>query len=59
MTAEQRRAENRRRVAAGQGFKRPPGSMREDGLTGPEILEIWNRTGAMAASGPAPKLAGR
>jgi hypothetical protein len=47
--AADKRAANRRLVALGQGFKRPPGSLREDGLTGPEIVEIWRRTGSIAS----------
>lgn len=46
----EKRATNRRQVV--QMRMEPPhhraGSLREDGLTGTEVLEIWKRTGATA-----------
>lgn len=55
----EKRAANRRLVALGQGFKRPPGSLREDGLTGPEIVEIWRRTGSIASGSNGGKRGSR
>lgn len=56
MSIADRRAANRRRVAIDAAVPRPAGSIRADGLTGADVLEIWARTGKVG--GPVPTKTG-
>lgn len=56
MTIEERRRRNRMNVARlrVEPPRKTPGTLRSDGLTGAEVIEIWKRSGKITPDrGPA------